>query len=310
MSDTALVFGESNPPVFERRTAMIQAVLKSKGFYQGHFDGVFGAATTAAVKAFQSHGNLPVTGTVDAVTGKALAVPYWNGIVSLRLDPPYRDPAKFPAGTDFEFQSLAPGGFASSWPHKGYQSGNPLTLRAVRTNNPGAVNISSWQRTLMKGYIGKTEPDNSADRNETTIYLAPEYGVAMWGYLLRIRYFRGQHAPVTLRQVIDKYRGGLAPGPYIEGYKRFSNGLLSAEGAIDLYDNRQLAVLAIAAYSHELGFWWPLSDEQMQRAFAMTDDYSRAFEQRDLSDGLRDETLDDEADTPRAIANEEIIQDY
>jgi D-alanyl-D-alanine carboxypeptidase len=289
---------------------MIQAVLKAKGFSAGAADSVFGRATTNAVRGFQDGADLPVTGIVDEATGRALGLPFWNGIVRVRLDPPYRDAAKFPAETTFEFQSLTPEGWASSWAHRGYQNGNPLTLRAVRTNNPGAVNISTWQRNLMKGYVGKTEPDNSPNRNETTIYLAPEYGVAMWGYLLRIRYFRGRRDPVTLRQIIEKYRGGLPPQPYLDGYRRFSQGVLSGNSVIDLYDNHQLAVLAIAAYSHELGFWWPLSDAQMQNAFAITDEYSRAFERQNSGDGPPfDATLNDEADTPQAIGNEEVFYD-
>jgi hypothetical protein len=46
----------------------------------------------------------------------------------------------------------------------------------------------------------------------------------------------------------------------------------------------------------------------MQTAFAITDEYSRAFEQRDSSDPRsRDDTLDDDRDTPRAISNEEVF---
>ena len=50
------------------------------------------------------------------------------------------------------------------------------------------------------------------------------------------------------------------------------------------------------------------SKPEMQTAFAITDEYSRAFEQRDSSDPRsRDDTLDDDRDTPRAISNEEVF---
>jgi len=51
------------------------------------------------------------------------------------------------------------------------------------------------------------------------IYASPEQGVAAWGYLLRVRYFHGDTSPVTLRAIIDKYRGGNNADDYIRGYK-------------------------------------------------------------------------------------------
>jgi hypothetical protein len=49
-------------------------------------------------------------------------------------------------------------------------------------------------------------------------------------------------------------------------------------------------------------------EARMQTAFAITDEYSRAFEQRDALDvRSKDDTLDDDRDTPRAISNEEVF---
>src|SRR5262245_45962999 len=57
---------------------------------------------------------------------------------------------------------------------------DPMDLscpRSIRTNNPGALNFSDWQ-TSRPGFIGKTQPDGSANHNVTTIYRTPEHGIA------------------------------------------------------------------------------------------------------------------------------------
>lgn len=305
----ALVFAETSPPVVERRVAMIQALLRRAGHFNGSIDAKYGPGTTSSVKAYQSTKSLPVTGAVDHVTGQALDLPYWTQSLERRLAEPYRDGVKFPPDTVFDFRSLMPGGFFSSRAPEGYSRGNPLTLRALRSNNPGAVNISRWQRDLMQGYVGKTEPDNSPDRNETTIYRTPEHGVAMWGYLLRIKYFRGNPTPVSVRSIIEKYRGGIPAQPYLDGYKRWSLGALLGDTMVDLYDNRQLAVLAIAAYSHELGFWYPLTDEQMLRGFAICDEYTaiaRTTLQTEATSPMARESVLS-LDGAVAIGNEEVF---
>ncbi len=50
----------------------VQAHLKAAGFDPQHVGGAFDERTTGAVKAFQQQSKLPVTGTVDARTWKAL----------------------------------------------------------------------------------------------------------------------------------------------------------------------------------------------------------------------------------------------
>jgi peptidoglycan hydrolase-like protein with peptidoglycan-binding domain len=48
--------------------AMLQSVLKTGFDYPGAIDGVFGPATEAVVRRFQSDAGLPVTGVVDELT--------------------------------------------------------------------------------------------------------------------------------------------------------------------------------------------------------------------------------------------------
>ena len=276
-SGSGLIFEAADPPVLDRRVSMIQAVLKWKGVYSGPVNAKFDAATARAVSDFQGHNGLTKTGKVEDVTGKMLGLPYWDQAVELQLAPPYRDEGKYPVGFVFRFRALAEGGFFSAVPHKGHTGGNPLTLRAVRTNNPGALNISRWQKD-MTGYAGKTEGDASQDHNQTTIYTSPEHGVAAWAFLLRVKYFNGNPAPVTLKRIIDKYRGGNNADDYIRGYNKYSNGTLSRDTLIDLYNNTQLAGLAIAAYSHELGAWYPLSAEQMAMGLQLADQHTVAWQ--------------------------------
>jgi hypothetical protein len=81
-------------------------------------------------------------------------------------------------GTNTQFGSLIPGGFFSSDPF------NHSVPRSIRTNNPGALNISSWQRT-RPGFVGVTESDGSSNQNVTTIYRTPEHGVGSWFHLIK-----------------------------------------------------------------------------------------------------------------------------
>src|SRR4029078_9899565 len=51
--------------------------------------------------------------------------------------------------------------------------------RAIRTNNPGALNLSTWQRT-RPGFVGQTPA--AAAANIHAIYRTPEQGIAAWTY--------------------------------------------------------------------------------------------------------------------------------
>jgi D-alanyl-D-alanine carboxypeptidase len=217
------------------------------------------------------HG-ITADGVVSNQTGKAMGLPFWDTHIARRLDPPFRDEARYPEGAEFSFRSLVGiGNFFSSQPDADYNSSNTLTRRALRTNNPGAINISKWQRDGMQGYVGSTLP--GPDGNKTAVYETPEHGIAAWGFLLRKIYFNGKKDKVTVGEIVDKYRGTNSRAPYVDGYKTFSDGRFGEDYEVDLYDNAELARLAIASYSHEFGFWYPLTDEQLMAGFAITDGY-------------------------------------
>jgi D-alanyl-D-alanine carboxypeptidase len=278
---TAFAASESERPYFKqttddvpgRRIALIQRVLADRKLYTCAIDGLFGPQTTSADKSFQTTKAMKtVDGIVGSETGKALGLPFWDKRIARRLDPPFRDEAKYPQSDEFNFKSLVESGnFFSGQPDAEYNSSNSLTRRALRTNNPGAINLSKWQRDSMKGYVGSTLPGPAG--NKTAIYESPEYGIAAWGFLLRKIYFSGKKEKVTVGDIVDKYRGTNSRAPYIDGYKKYSNGKLTEDYVIDLYDNKALAELALAAFSHELGFWYPVTDQQLLRGLALTDSY-------------------------------------
>jgi len=54
--------------------SILQTHLERAGFDVGAIDGIFGARTEAALRAFQQQRNLPVTGVVDVATWRALGV--------------------------------------------------------------------------------------------------------------------------------------------------------------------------------------------------------------------------------------------
>ena len=50
----------------------VQAALAWRGYYSGRIDGVMGPETRAAIRSFQSHQGLPVTGQIDSRLTNAL----------------------------------------------------------------------------------------------------------------------------------------------------------------------------------------------------------------------------------------------
>ena len=90
----------------------------------------------------------------------------------------------------------------------GFFSANPDDInvpRSIRTNNPGALNFSAWQKSRV-GFVGITQPDNSPNHNVTTIYRTPEHGIGAWYHLLARLYnfpagnFTLNELAVTLRR--------------------------------------------------------------------------------------------------------------
>lgn len=73
------------PPVQVKRTlklnlagqdvVVVQKKLRELGFYTGLADGIFGSATSEAVKEFQNKNGLAVTGIIDKETRKLLGFP-------------------------------------------------------------------------------------------------------------------------------------------------------------------------------------------------------------------------------------------
>jgi D-alanyl-D-alanine carboxypeptidase len=88
--------------------------------------------------------------------------------------------------------------------------------------------------------------------------------------LLKQVYFKGNKDPVSVGTIVDKYRGDVPRQTYLAGYKKYSNDKLTEDYKVDLYDPAELAVLAIAALSHEFGGCYPLADEQLTAGFAET----------------------------------------
>jgi peptidoglycan hydrolase-like protein with peptidoglycan-binding domain len=59
-------------PSYDMSVASAQNALKALGYNPGPVDGVFGPATAAALKQFQTAQNLPQTAVIDANTVQAL----------------------------------------------------------------------------------------------------------------------------------------------------------------------------------------------------------------------------------------------
>ena len=161
------------------------------------------------------------------------------------------------------FGSLVPGGFFS---------GDPDDLnvhRSIRTNNPGALNFTSWQKSRL-GYVGTTQPDNSPDHNITTIYRTPEHGVAAWYHLLAVRY-NFPAGNFTLHDLATRYSGGgnaNAINAYIAGWNRFLNPPIAPNTLLAVNNPAVMLALAKAMFSHEAGVETPLHDDQI--TFAIT----------------------------------------
>lgn len=160
------------------------------------------------------------------------------------------------------FGSLVPDGFFSADP-------DDLSVRrSIRTNNPGALNFTPWQKTRV-GFVGVTQPDNSANHNVTTIYRTPEHGVGAWYHLLAQRYnFPGGR--FTLNDLAARYAGSnnaAAIRAYIDGWNRWLVPPIAPSTQISVTDKASLLSLAKGMFSHEAGVATPLHDAQI--AFAI-----------------------------------------
>lgn len=152
------------------------------------------------------------------------------------------------------YRSLVPGGFYSSDP---YDKTVPV---AIRTNNPGAVNGATWL-AAMPGYV---TTDETTPGNKTTIFEAPEYGVAAWFELMR-RY--RDAGATTVSQIIDRYGGGQDYSAYVSFVASVSG--LGRDAVVDLANDAVLIPFAKAMFRYEAGRATPLSDAQIRYGFTL-----------------------------------------
>ena len=146
------------------------------------------------------------------------------------------------------YRSLVPGGFYSS---------NPFDRTKhvpVRCNNPGAINGAVWEKTYP-GYVDTVE---TTPGNKTTIFEAPEFGVAVWWELLRRYRAAGS---TTISQIITKYGGGQDYSNYIKFVKRQTG--FSASKQVPLDDDDVLLPFGRAMFRYEAGEVLPWKNAQI-----------------------------------------------
>jgi hypothetical protein len=157
------------------------------------------------------------------------------------------------------FTALVDGGFYSSTPD------NLRILRAIRSNNPGALNDSTWQHA-RPGYVCNTIADRSG--NKTAIYSSPEYGVASWHTLLADHYkFQQSGGSFTIDQLAHAYAGQNAAqsaiNSYVGGWCRLADTPLSPQSTIHLSNDDEMLNLARAMFKHESFAIVKISNDQI-----------------------------------------------
>src|SRR5689334_3718666 len=146
------------------------------------------------------------------------------------------------------YRSLVRGGYYSATP---FDRTIPVSIRC---NNPGAVNGAAWE----KNYPGYVDTVETTPGNKTTIFEAPEYGVAVWWELLR-RY--AANGATTVGDIIQKYGGGQDYSAYIAFVTRKTG--YTAKKAVALDDDDLLSAFGKAMFHYEAGRDTPLKDEQI-----------------------------------------------
>lgn len=250
--------------------SLLQSGLISAGYDVGPSgpDGDFGYATLKALRAFQlkEFGNEAVDLIAGPITAERLGVK-WPSVSDEERDgaEPLLEPSlavspgKHNDKYKTTFSSLYPGGFFSSDPDDTH------VKRAIRTNNPGALNITQWQKEFP-GFVGQTFADSAG--NKTTVYRTPEHGVGAWLHLLTNRYRYGDNGVVRVGTLAKRYAGASSEDDnsvkaYLTGWKKHSDGNLVADSKVALYKNPEVLVLAKAMFCHEIGGQTPLSDKQI-----------------------------------------------
>ncbi len=150
--------------------------------------------------------------------------------------------------TTVNYRSLVEGGFYSSNP---FDRSVPVSIRC---NNPGAINGAAWEKT----YPGYVDTVQTTPGNNTTIFEAPEFGVAVWWELLRRYATRGID---TVGSVIDQYGGGQDYSDYMKFVTNKTG--FSARKKVDLDDDDMLLSFGRAMFHYEAGRSTPLKNEQV-----------------------------------------------
>ncbi len=165
------------------------------------------------------------------------------------------------------FTTLVPGGFFSADPnfHNSSDPDDIRNKRSVRTNNPGALNISPWQRT-RPGFVDVTKDDGQG--NVTSIYSAPEYGIAAWYHLLSDRYgFAAAGGAFTINQLARRYAGSDAAQSkvdnYVSAWCTLADTPLNGQSVVHLSKDDEMLNLARAMFKNECGKGMPLSNAQI-----------------------------------------------
>lgn len=236
----------SDKPVFHPLVLQVQEALEGLG-YSTRGDGLFGSSLAGSIARFQAENGLvpdarigPETiSKIESLSGKSVSMPT-TGTYNEKYH--------------VYFTSLVAGGFYAADP-------DDLNVdRSVRSNNPGALNISTWQRS-RPGYVGTTFPDSAG--NVITIYRTPEHGVAAWYCLISKRYGLTEF---TLTELARRYAGGGAAQnaitDYVAGWSR-GNDLAGMTLSID--DDDMMLALGKAMFRHERrrASPTPLIDEQI-----------------------------------------------
>jgi Uncharacterized protein conserved in bacteria (DUF2272) len=152
------------------------------------------------------------------------------------------------------YRSLVPGGFFSSNP---FDRTVPVSIRC---NNPGAINGASWEMRYP-GYVDTVE---TTPGNKTTIFEAPEDGVAVWWELLR-RYAAA--GVTTVGGIINRYGGGQDYSNYIQ-FVKHKTGFQEGH-KISLDDDATLLAFGKAMFQYEAGRPTPLNDNQIVFGFRL-----------------------------------------
>jgi hypothetical protein len=147
------------------------------------------------------------------------------------------------------YRALVPGGFFSKDP---FDKHVPVSIRC---NNPGAINGAAWEK-VYPGYVDTVQ---TTPGNKTTIFEAPEFGVAVWWDLLRRYRLAGA---TTINTIITKYGGGQDYSTYITAVAKATGLGKNADIALD--NDQALVAFGRAMFRFEAGKVSPLSDRQIR----------------------------------------------